>query len=262
MAQPEELGYILSEAPVYKDGQLERYATDDPTIFVERFEAPIVEPGEPEPDFSRYLDIYEGMRSRLLEQSLEAYIPEVVDSDIEDHWVAFGIPSGLYSLREVRNSFPDGLDGRDWAWILRRILMVLETANRRPDLTEENILVHPDGHGIVLLGWHPIEDPDVYPLDQLKELMDRMLLKSVDSKQQISFVTKAAKSYRSNRKGQYQIKLDSGGTLFGYDAALREYELKLRNLYGPPKFRAMELDENFSIPYLSEESERLQKAGS
>lgn len=254
MATPEDAGYTISAKPIYEDGQITRYATQDPTVFIEFFTPPQQLIGDPPPDFQKYLDLYDGMRTELLEQGLEAYVPEVLDSDIEDLWIAFGVSEGLYSIDEVAKNFPDGLNGRDWAWMLRRVFIVLDVAGRRPNLDRRNFLVHPENHDIVLLGWDPIEDPDVYPLAQLAELMEDLLMDSVDSASQIELIRKMEQAYRRNRRGQHQIKLDPEQNLFGYEDALSEYELKLQHLYGPPKFRPLILDEG-SKPFLSEESE-------
>lgn len=259
MAKPEAADYILSVDPIYRDGQIARYATQDPTVYIEVFTPPTAKPGDPDPDFNNYLEIYDNLRSKLLERDFEAYTPEIIDSDTEDYWVAFGIPEGLYSLEDVAASFPDGIDGRDWAWMIRRILMVLQIGGTRANLVAKNILVHPEEHGVVILGWPPIEDHSVYPLDQLKELMERFLAKSVDAKSQIDLVAKMADAYRANRTGQYQLKIDPTKPLFSYADALREYDLKLRHLYGAPKYRHLVLDDDFSMPFLEDESRLIRE---
>lgn len=254
MATPEDAGYSIGESPFYEDDQIARYATDDQTVFVEVFTPPPVGPGEPAPDFQRYLDLYDELRTRLLDRGLEAYIPEMIDSDVDEHWVAFGLPEGgLYTLPEVAKSFPLGLDGRDWAWIIRRVLMVLDVGNRRPRFDEQNFLIHPEGHGIVLLGWQPIEDPDLYPLDFLHGLMEKYLVDSVDAGEQTELVRKLADAFKRNRQGQYAVKIDPDGLLLGYREALSEYEMKLERLYGPPRFRELTLDID-SAPYLEDEA--------
>ena len=277
MVSPQEAGYKLSDQPVYEDDQLARYATEDPTIFVEIFVPPEdsstgVDPrlqfsmsvppsGQQGPDFSRYIDLYEALRGRLLEAGLEAYIPEVLEYDIEDHWVAFGVEPGLYSLESVRSSFPNGINGRDWAWMTTRILRVLREGGRRNNLVEENLLVHPEGHGVVLLGWQPVEDPDVYPLDQLKDLMEKHMLKSVDGLQQIDLLGKLSSAFKENRIGQENLKLNADRQLFGYGMALRDYKLKLVRLYGPDSFHELVVDRDFSIGYLEDESKLVRDRG-
>jgi len=246
--------YTILPDPVYEDSQIKRYATDDPTLYIESFEPPALAPGDPVPDFSRYIEIYSSMRDKLMEKKLHGFIPEIVDYDVDEHWVAFGIPEGGYRFSEILKSFPYGIDGRDWAWIFKRVLMVLQVSKRRPDLREENFLVYPEQHGVVLLGWHPIEGSD-FPLDQLKALMDEYLSGSVDSFQQKSLVENLSFEYKKNRVGQLPLKESEDAELFSYDDALREHMMKLERLYGPPKFHPMAVDPALSTPYLLKESE-------
>lgn len=276
MVSPLEAGYRISDQPVYEDDQLARYATDDPTVFIEVFTPP--EPGvaadpklqfsmsippgaDAEPDFSKYIDLYEDLRIRLMALDLQGFIPEIVDSDLDDYWVAFGVDPGLYSLEAVRASFPDGLKGRDAAWITKRILMVLEVAGRRNNLVPGNLLIHPEKHGIVLLGWQPIEDPDLYPLDQLKALLEANLAKTKDCAQQIEFIAKASEAFKENRVGQENLKIDSSRGLFGYGDVIREFTMKLRQIYGPDKFHELKVDPDYSLTYLHDESRLLRDAG-
>lgn len=256
MTMPEDSGYILSEDPIYEDGQIRRHATDDSEIFVEFFSFLPAISGSLPLGLQEYLESYGELRGILLDRGLSSYIPEVVDYDLDDSWIAFGIPEGLYSLPEVAKSFPDGLDGRDWAWMFRRALMVLDAGTRRPRISEQNFLVHPEGHGIVLLGWQPVEDPDSYPLDELHRLMESYLADTVDAAQQIDLVSKMEIAYRKNRDGHKDARIDPEGMLFGYETALNEYEMKLRTLYGPPKFRALTVGPS-SEPFLQQESKNV-----
>ena len=70
---------------------------------------------------------------------------------------------GFITLADVRKGFPHGLDGRDYAWMHRRLLRAVAGAHRagvvHGHLTADNVLVHPEQHGIVLIGWSfAIED--------------------------------------------------------------------------------------------------------
>ncbi|MFC3891536.1 adenylate cyclase [Lentzea rhizosphaerae] len=64
---------------------------------------------------------------------------------------------GFVTLADVRRAFPDGLDGRDYAWMHRRLLKALAGAHQiglvHGAVTAENVMVHPEQHGIVLAGW-------------------------------------------------------------------------------------------------------------
>ncbi|MGC0366020.1 serine/threonine protein kinase [Rhodococcus sp. 27YEA15] len=64
---------------------------------------------------------------------------------------------GFVTLADVAAAYPHGLDPRDYAWMHRRILRALAAAHSvgwvHTALTPENVLIHPDWHGVVLAGW-------------------------------------------------------------------------------------------------------------
>jgi hypothetical protein len=70
---------------------------------------------------------------------------------------------GFVTLADVRRAFPAGLDGRDWAWMHRRLLRAVAGAHRaglvHGAVVAENVLVHPELHGIVLAGWSFAVEP-------------------------------------------------------------------------------------------------------
>ncbi|MBM0274067.1 protein kinase family protein [Micromonospora tarensis] len=63
----------------------------------------------------------------------------------------------LHDLHEVRHAYPDGLDGRDVAWMWRRLLVVLGLAHRagivHGAVLPRHVLIEPDAHGVVLVDW-------------------------------------------------------------------------------------------------------------
>ncbi|MFI9011077.1 adenylate cyclase [Actinosynnema sp. NPDC053489] len=94
---------------------------------------------------------------------LRPYYPRLVDAPGE---VARGsraftvlepLVDGFVTLADVRRAFPRGLDGRDYAWMHRRLLRAVAGAHRtglvHGAITPDNVLVHPAQHGIVLVGW-------------------------------------------------------------------------------------------------------------
>ncbi|NUT48148.1 MAG: adenylate cyclase [Saccharothrix sp.] len=94
---------------------------------------------------------------------LRPYYPRPVDTSGE---VARGsraftvlepLVDGFVTLADVRRAFPRGLDGRDYAWMHRRLLRAVAGAHRvglvHGAITADNVLVHPRQHGVVLVGW-------------------------------------------------------------------------------------------------------------
>lgn len=121
------------------------YATDRERVFVE-----ISRTQHPATD--RTLQA-----TRALERAgLAAFGPRVIDHGVTTGhaWVAYELPEGLVGLGDVRYAVPGGLDGRDWAWMARRIVMTLDAAGvPHGRLGLDTVLIHPEQHGVVLVGW-------------------------------------------------------------------------------------------------------------
>jgi hypothetical protein len=64
---------------------------------------------------------------------------------------------GLFSLKEVRAAYAQGIDARDMAWIWRRLLVALGLAHANNVLhgavLPTHVLIHPQQHGVVLIDW-------------------------------------------------------------------------------------------------------------
>ena len=162
----------------------------------------------------------ETVSDALASPGLPAYAPEVIDSgETSGHsWVAYRIPEGLISLREIATAFPRGLDGRDWAWMARRILIALDAAGvPHGALSTDTVLIHPDHHGVVLTGWRGVGAHDIRDLGQLFQTM--------------------------LQPGQrQQTQFAAAGAALTPAQFLREYDLLLRRLYGERRYRP------FTIP--------------
>lgn len=93
------------------------------------------------------------------------YVPRLVDSfrhrdpatGAERLVNVLATAPGLHSLDEVRRAYPDGLDGRDAAWMWRRLLVALGLAHRagvvHGAVLPRHVLIEPDAHGVVLVDW-------------------------------------------------------------------------------------------------------------
>jgi serine/threonine protein kinase len=68
-----------------------------------------------------------------------------------------GLADGYYSLAQVMAAYPDGLDYRDVAWMLKRMLDALCYVHERDivhgSLNPSHVLVHPITHGAKLVDW-------------------------------------------------------------------------------------------------------------
>lgn len=172
---------------------------------------------------------------RLNGRGLAEFGPEIVDHGLVSGkaWVAYRLPVGLHSLRQVRAGYPDGLDGRDWAWMARRILMVIDAAGE-PDagLGLDSVLVHPQEHGLVLTGWGAkatgsqlINRRADLNAAELADLFDQLLDHRPDARRQRDWARAIAQAAGP-----------------GPGRWLDEYDLLLRHLYGERRYRP------FSIP--------------
>lgn len=265
MSKPEHAGYELSDKPIYQDVDIARYATDDPTVYVEFYtsllgqtETVLVNPDADEndepfgsateelPAFAAYLKEYDRIREKLMAEDVEFLSPEIIDSDVENCWAAFAIPSGFYTLSEAVKSFPDGkMDARDVAWMLKRALIVLKITEKSPVFHPDNFLVSPEGHSIVLIGKYQ-SGTFSKPADQLFQLRDLMSRivgdDDVNGREQVQFLTRSANS----RYHAYKRYLATGEMNFDYTDLVKEFSLKLEDIYGPPRYHQLELDPDLS----------------
>lgn len=64
---------------------------------------------------------------------------------------------GFYTLRQVKERYPEGIVGRDIAWIFRRMLVAVGNAHDvglvHGAPTADAFFIHPEMHGVVLGGW-------------------------------------------------------------------------------------------------------------
>lgn len=79
------------------------------------------------------------------------------DGQIRQVNVLSDLTDGFVTLADVRRAYPQGLDGRDWAWMYRRLLRALAGAHLaglvHGAVVADNVLIHPERHGVVLAGW-------------------------------------------------------------------------------------------------------------
>lgn len=126
-----------------------------------------------------------GNEARILDHLLKqadpdthAYYPELVESimykdmdgspplrvNILGVVNEIGSPKELYTLKEICEHYPNGIDARDMAWMWRRLLIALGTAHQQKVIhgavLPTHVLIHPEMHGLVLIDWsYAVLDP-------------------------------------------------------------------------------------------------------
>ncbi len=161
------------------------------------------------------------------------------------------LTDGFVTLADVRAAFPRGLDGRDYAWMHRRLLRAVAGAHRaglvHGHITPDNVLIHPEQHGVVLAGWSfavadgepplaadrgvasPPESRAGRPattatdVHMLHTMMARLLAPS--ETRQLTFATWCAQDEPTRRPDAVDL--------------LDEYDDLLDDLYGPRTFRPL-----------------------
>ena len=71
--------------------------------------------------------------------------------------IAYQAVPGLFSLRDVLDTYPNGCDAKDTAWMMRRLLFALalvhSTGWRHGAVTLDHVMIHPIEHGVLLFDW-------------------------------------------------------------------------------------------------------------
>jgi len=105
-------------------------------------------------------------------EKFSPYLPNLLDafvyesSGLSRKGLIFEKLDGWYSLEEVHQAYPDGIDPKDMAWIWRRLLVVLGFAHSNHVIhgavLPGNICILPEEHGLMLINWHhAVLDPAI-----------------------------------------------------------------------------------------------------
>ncbi|MBJ8345091.1 hypothetical protein [Antrihabitans sp. YC2-6] len=97
---------------------------------------------------------------------LAPYFPRLVDrathvdsasGQTREVDVLAAMVDGFVPLSAIARAYPDGLDQPDYAWMHRRLLRAVAGAHAtgwvHGAIFAENVLIHPELHGVVLVGW-------------------------------------------------------------------------------------------------------------
>ncbi|HEY0754219.1 MAG TPA: hypothetical protein VGD98_09675 [Ktedonobacteraceae bacterium] len=101
-------------------------------------------------------DNYEDAR-HFASQLVAAFVYEERATGIVRQITVLKYVGGLFSLKEVKETYPQGIDSRDMAWIWRRLLVALDFAHSNKVMhgavLPTHVLLHPQRHGVVLIDW-------------------------------------------------------------------------------------------------------------
>ena len=200
---------------------------------------------------------YRALGEMLRDQEwLRPYYPRLVDV------AALGDPSGpprqvnvfaeltgFVTLAQVRRAFPEGLDGRDWAWMYRRLLRAVAGAHLagvvHGAIVADNVLIQPDEHGVVLAGWS-FATPVGRPLPALTKSgqypPEALAGRPVDGKADIHqlhtlMLDLLAPTEDAQRAYARLCRQDNPRMRPTAAALLEEYDELIGRLYGPRHFR-------------------------
>ncbi len=88
---------------------------------------------------------------------IDSFLFEDADTRMRRQANVLSWTDGLYSLKAVHDTYPDGLDPRDMAWMWRRLLVALGYAHRQGVIhgavLPTHVLIQPEAHGLVLVDW-------------------------------------------------------------------------------------------------------------
>lgn len=103
-----------------------------------------------------------GKFAPYLPSLLEAFLYE--DGTTSRQAVIFEREAGWYSLEQVHQVYPRGIDPKDMAWMWRRLLVVLGFAHANAVIhgavLPGNVWIQPEQHGLMLMNWtHAVHDP-------------------------------------------------------------------------------------------------------
>ncbi|MEU3628623.1 adenylate cyclase [Amycolatopsis coloradensis] len=156
---------------------------------------------------------------------------------------------GFITLADIAKAFPDGLDGRDYAWMHRRLLRAVAGAHRagvvHGHLTADNVLVHPGQHGIVLAGWSFAVEDGALPLaadksvDYPPEIRKGLPMTAATDVHMLHSLMLSLLAPRETRQREFATwcAQESPGRRPDATDLLDEYDDLLGELYGPRTFR-------------------------
>lgn len=208
-----------------------------------------------------------GMNIRKLNKEVperyQAFFPKLVESfkyrqDGMDHGViAQKMPEGFYSLSQVRQAYPNGISGRDVAWMFKRMLVAVGNTHDaglvHGGISNDAFIIHPQFHGLMLRNWqYSVEtgealtaiDPsvkDLYPESVYEK-------KTQDYHLDVRMTALTARNLLEE-KAPPQLRIFFSGCLVSSvphpASLLKEFDDLLLRIYGEPKFHEFRMPKGF-----------------
>ncbi len=104
----------------------------------------------------RASDDYTKLR-HFVSQLVDHFSYQEDETGVVRHVNVLSYMDGLYSLKEVKEAYREGVDPKDMAWIWRRLLVALAFAHTNHVIhgavLPTHVLIHPQQHGVVLIDW-------------------------------------------------------------------------------------------------------------
>lgn len=183
------------------------------------------------------------------------FFPDTTDAFriVQNRQKLFGVAQTLteknYSLREVKEDYPEGIDGRDVAWMYRRMLVSVGNmhdygiGHGAPTL--DAFLIKPETHELQLTNWQfskaldtdiNMVTPDIKHHYEADKVITRTKDLKILSEAAITLVKNdAPRELKAFLKGMSRYPTETA------QEALHEFDEILRNIYGPRTFHEFKM---------------------
>lgn len=196
-------------------------------------------------------------------EKFSAFFPELVESfkyrqhGVNHATIAQKIPVGFVSLAEVKKAYPQGISGRDVAWMFKRMLVAIGNTHDaglvHGGISGNAFMIHPELHGLILRNWQysvvtnealTAIDPTVktfYPESVFKKEPQGYAL-------DIRMAAKVAQELLEE-KAPRQLRIFFSGCMVSSmphpAQLLMEFDDLLLRFYGAPKFHVFTMPEKY-----------------
>lgn len=160
---------------------------------------------------------------------------------------------GLVPFTKILERYPDGISGRDVAWIFRRMLVAVGNAHDvglvNGGVTMDSLFIQPEDHGVVLNDWqYSVATgetlkavPQAWKADyREKYLKKEPVTHSLDINLCATVADRLLAADQPKRMRNF-FKVCMKERTLTAQVLLREFDLVLKDIYGAPKFHPFTL---------------------